>query len=170
MEGPGFFFSGAFISGSLFNRGGLKICCARARKGAKKKMSNTPFGNLPLLPGMVALGSEEEFPLVAQKLLGKQSSSPGCPCRDFLGQCQPSDVCAGNHPASNFPGEGMVHDAVTAAKTLSGIGAFFADPKRWITFLLGVLLVAAGLFSHPAVREKIVAAGKTAGKAAALAA
>lgn len=41
---------------------------------------------------------------------------------------------------------------------------------RGVTLLLGLLLIAAGLFSHPVVREKIVSAGKVAGKVAAVAA
>lgn len=37
--------------------------------------------------------------------------------------------------------------------------------ERLVTALLGLILVLAALFSHPAVREKIVAAGKAAGEA-----
>lgn len=49
----------------------------------------------------------------------------------------------------------------------SGGGIFGGDfLLRAVTLLLGLLLIAAGLFSHPAVREKIVEAGKVAAAAA----
>lgn len=57
--------------------------------------------------------------------------------------------------------------------TRSGGGSLFSwltDPVRAVTLILGLLLIAAALFSHPAVRERVVTAGKAAGKAAALAA
>lgn len=127
-------------------------------------MSNTLLGKLPPLPGMVALGSEEEFPLAAASLLNTQANSPqagspACSSRDLLGQCQP--------PAgTTFPGEGVAHGVVQGAKDLSKIEAFLANGKRVLTLVLGLLLIAAALFSHPAVRGKIVAAGKVAALAA----
>lgn len=41
---------------------------------------------------------------------------------------------------------------------------------RGVIMILGLMLIAAGLFAHSAVRETIVSAGKTAGKVAAVAA
>lgn len=57
---------------------------------------------------------------------------------------------------------------------MGGLSGLFSSSDlfglRGITVIIGLLLLAAGFFSHPAVRERIVAVGKTAGKAAALAA
>ena len=128
-------------------------------------MSNTLFGKLPPLPGMTTT-TNEQFPLVAENLLNPQPGSAACPSRDWLGQCQPSQ------PSS---GSSAKHSAIgSEAANLLGVSAKLweklIDPIFWVTLILGFLLVAAGLFSHPAVREKIATAGKVAGKAAALAA
>ncbi len=58
--------------------------------------------------------------------------------------------------------------AASSVSGIFGLSGWFG--VRGVTMMLGLLLIAAGLFSHPAVREKIVSAGKVAGKAAALAA
>lgn len=142
-------------------------------------MGNSPLnllGKLPPLPGMTATSNEEfpssaEFPLLAENLLNPQpgSASAACPSRDLLGQCQPS----ASQPSSN--GSSAKRSIIgSEVGNLLGVSAKLweklIDPIFWVTFILGFLLVAAGLFSHPAVREKIAAAGKVAGKAAALAA
>lgn len=67
--------------------------------------------------------------------------------------------------------ESLFAQAQPPKKTGGGAGIFGGDfLLRGVTLLLGLLLIAAGLFSHPAVREKIVSAGKVAGKVAAVAA
>jgi hypothetical protein len=68
-----------------------------------------------------------------------------------------------------LPGSGVALAASNAgAKALmSGNSPTF---ERIVTFVLGFILIAAGLFSHPAVRETIVSTTKKAGKAAAIAA
>lgn len=63
-----------------------------------------------------------------------------------------------------------VQDAVAAASLARRILFSGWFSLRGVTMIIGLLLLAAAFFSHPAVREKIVVAGKTAGKAAALAA
>lgn len=64
---------------------------------------------------------------------------------------------------------GMLMDRM---KAITGKADLFSGwfSLRGVTMIIGLLLLAAAFFSHPAVREKIVVAGKTAGKAAALAA
>jgi len=56
------------------------------------------------------------------------------------------------------------------AKAVGKLAALFSDPIFIVTLVLGFLLIAAGIFTHPVIREKVVSAGKAAGKAAALAA
>ncbi|HEV2616452.1 MAG TPA: hypothetical protein VGU63_07575 [Candidatus Acidoferrales bacterium] len=131
-------------------------------------MANNPFEIFPPLvplPGIMA-STAEEFP---QNLVAaNQQVNSACACRDWLGQCQSPALCSGQQSPASFPGAGMVKGVVTGAKAVSGLVAFFSDPARMATFILGFLLIAAGLFSHPAVREKIARAGKAAGEAAAL--
>jgi len=82
----------------------------------------------------------------------------------------PQNLAAVNQQPSistfHYPGEGMVNEVVGTAKDISRFWAFVSNPARMVTLILGLMLIAAGLFSHPAVREKIVRAGKAAGKVA----
>lgn len=77
------------------------------------------------------------------------------------------DVLAGVEAAMGSPGNlaNKLSQDTGGAFSLSGwFGA------RGITMILGLLLIAAALFSHPAVRETIVRTGKRIGEGAALAA
>lgn len=65
----------------------------------------------------------------------------------------------------NIPG------TVSKGLGMSGSGSIFGSSGwlglRGVTIILGFLLIAAGLFAHPAIREKIVEGGKLAAAAAA---
>jgi hypothetical protein len=55
-----------------------------------------------------------------------------------------------------------------------GVSSFVSNVNSWIgergvILVIGFLLVAAGLFSHPAIREQVVSAAKKAGEVAAVA-
>lgn len=58
--------------------------------------------------------------------------------------------------------------ASTAASAASSAASFFGSRTLadWILILLGLLLIAAGIFSFDKVRETIIEAGKTAAVAA----
>jgi hypothetical protein len=94
-----------------------------------------PFASLAA-PGMT--------PTSAETPLGQSQSSVG----DFL---------AGAQAALGSPGNllGRVNQA-TGGKA----GALGISWARVATFILGFLLIMAGIFTHPAIREKAVEAGK----------
>jgi hypothetical protein len=122
-------------------------------------MSSNPFLLMPV-PGIIA-STAEEFP---QNLAtANKRVDSACPSRNFLGQCL---APAGGAPASNFVGSAASHFLGIKPDTWAKL----TNPVWWFTVILGLMLIAFGFFSHPAVREKIVRAGKAAGEAAALAA
>jgi hypothetical protein len=68
-----------------------------------------------------------------------------------------------------------------ALSVATAIPSFFSNLNNWIgqpggngarvvILLVGIILIAAGVFSHPAVREKVSSVAKKAGEVAAIAA
>lgn len=80
-----------------------------------------------------------------------------------------SEAQAKNAPSAS---SGIFQNFEQFGKGIKAVGnmasgfAGWADVLRLVTLGLGLLLIAAGLFSHPAVREKIVEATKVAAAAA----
>lgn len=101
------------------------------------------------------------MPSEGESLLTTQAANPVSPWE------KAKDAVAVTSAALGSPG--MLMDRV---KTITGGFDLFSGwfGPRGVTMIVGLLLLAAAFFSHPAVREKIVVAGKAAGKAAALAA
>lgn len=55
-------------------------------------------------------------------------------------------------------------------KLFGGSGGVNSWIERGVILLVGLLLIAAGFFTHPAIRETVVSTAKKAGEVAALAA
>ncbi|HXT74616.1 MAG TPA: hypothetical protein VN785_12255 [Candidatus Angelobacter sp.] len=109
----------------------------------------------------MSLGPFAALPMLGMALSGEEQS---------LSQTQTS-----NEAVQPAPG-GVIQSVEQFGKGIKAVGkmasgfAGWADVLRLVTLALGLLLIAAGIFSHPAVREKIVSVGKVAGKVAAVAA
>lgn len=84
-------------------------------------------------------------------------------------QTNPFDVGGALGKAGKAVG-GVLGKAYDAATKNSFLGMLFGSDYQYLTGIIGLILIAAGIFLFRPVRETVISAGKTAAKGAALAA
>lgn len=119
-----------------------------------------------MTPGfpLIGLGTAGEGGIDLSSFLPPNSSWQGTPTPNNLG---PISGKAGDVIGKVGGALGKAYDAV--AKN-SFLGMLFGSDYQYLTGIIGLILIAAGIFLFRPVRETVISAGKTAAKGAALAA